>query len=136
MSTIFTKIIDREVPGFFVYEDDKCVAIMDRFPAVNGQVLVIPREEVGYIFALSTETYLHICKVSRMVAHALDDVFNTKRTCVVVEGFDVPHVHIRLYPMTSAEEPLGAVIVKQSEADTLLLTEQAEKVKAALDAMQ
>lgn len=132
MSTIFTKIINREIPGFFVYEDDLCVVIMDKFPAVNGQVLVIPREEVEYIFDLSTESYLHICKVSRKVAKALDEVFKTERTCVVVEGFDVPHVHIRLYPMTSANEPLGAVMVKQQEADDATLTEQMEKITAAM----
>lgn len=133
MSTIFTKIINREISGFFVYEDDLCVVIMDKFPAVNGQVLVIPREEVEYIFDLSTESYLHICKVSRKVAKALDEVFKTERTCVVVEGFDVPHVHIRLYPMTSTNEPLGAVMVKQQEADDATLTEQMEKIKAAME---
>tara|TARA_B100000508_G_scaffold123897_1_gene106876 strand:+ start:8654 stop:9061 length:408 start_codon:yes stop_codon:yes gene_type:complete len=133
MSTIFTKIINREIPGFFVYEDDMCVVIMDKFPAVDGQVLVIPREEVGYIFALSTESYLHICRVSRLVAKALDQVFGAERTCVVVEGFDVPHVHIRLYPMTSTKEPLGSVIIKQVEAEDFLLTQQAEKIKAAME---
>lgn len=132
MSTIFTKIINREIQGFFVYEDEMCVVIMDKFPAVSGQVLVIPKEEVGYIFDLSTESYLHICQVSRKVAKALDAVFETERTCVVVEGFDVPHVHIRLYPMTNSEEPLGKVIVQQTEADGNLLAEQAEKITAAM----
>ena len=133
MSTIFTKIINREIPGFFIHEDEVCVAILDKFPAVPGQALVIPKVEVDYVFDLPDDVYQHILGVAKRVAQALDEVFATKRTCLVIEGFEIPHVHLRLYPMTSSEEPLGAIMPQQAEASDETLTEQAEKIKAALN---
>lgn len=133
MSTIFTKIIHREIPGFFVYEDDVCVVLMDKFPAVEGQVMVVPKQEAGYIFDLPDEVYLHICAIAKLVATALDAVFQTERTCLVVEGFEVPHVHIKLYPMTEAE-PLGSVMPKQSEASDDTLATQAARIQSTLEA--
>jgi histidine triad (HIT) family protein len=132
MSTIFTKIINREIPAQFVYEDEHCAVLMDKFPAVAGQVLVIPKEEVDYLFDVPTETYQHLCAVAKKVAKALDTVFETERTCVVVEGFEVPHAHIKLYPMTSADTNLGAVITQTKEMDDETLQTQADKLKAAL----
>ena len=134
MSTIFTKIIEREIPGQFVYEDDVCVALMDKFPAVSGQVLVIPKEEVDYLFDVPAETYQHLCEVVKKVAKALDTVFETERTCVVVEGFEVPHAHIKLYPMTATDKNLGTVITETKEEADDVLQAQADKVKAALEA--
>jgi|AntRauTorcE11897_2_1112592.scaffolds.fasta_scaffold01063_9 histidine triad (HIT) family protein len=133
MSTIFTKIINREIPGFFVYEDDVCVVLMDKFPAVSGQVMVVPKEAVAYAFDLSDETYLHICMISKLVAKALDAVFQTQRTCLVIEGFEVPHVHIKLYPMTTSDEPLGAVMPIQTEASDEVLAEQAVRIQMTLE---
>lgn len=133
MSTIFTKIINRELPGFFVYEDDVCVVLMDKFPAVTGQVVVVPKEPVPYVFDLSDETYLHICLIAKLTAKALDAVFQTNRTCLVVEGFEVPHVHIKLYPMVSDVEPLGALMPKQTEADDQTLLEQAARIRTTLE---
>jgi len=133
MSTIFTKIINREIPWFFVYEDDVCVVLMDKFPAVSGQVIVVPKEAVVYAFDLSNETYLHICMISKLVAKALDAVFQTQRTCLVIEGFEVPHVHIKLYPMTTSDEPLGAVMPIQTEASDEVLAEQAVRIQMTLE---
>jgi histidine triad (HIT) family protein len=133
MSTIFTKIINKEIPGSFIYEDDVCAVFMDAFPAIPGQVLVVPKEEVEYAFDLPDETYLHLCAVAKLVAKALDSVFQTERTCLVIEGFEVPHVHMKLYPMTSEEEPLGALMTKQKEADAETLHTQAMRIKMSLE---
>jgi histidine triad (HIT) family protein len=133
MSTIFTKIINREIPGFFVYEDDVCVVLMDKFPAVTGQVMVVPKAAVAYAFDLSDETYLHICMIAKLTAQALDAVFQTERTCLVIEGFEVPHVHIKLYPMISDKEPLGAVMPHQKEAGDQTLAEQAARIQMTLE---
>jgi len=133
MTTIFTKIINREIPGFFVYEDEVCVVLMDKFPAVEGQVIVVPKEAVDYVFDLPDETYLHIRMIAKLVAKALDSVFQTQRTCLVVEGFEVPHVHIKLYPMTTDEEPLGAVMHTQKEANDQSLAEQAARIQMTLE---
>ena len=130
--TLFEKIIDRELPAHFVYEDDVCVVIMDVFPSVPGQVLIIPREPVDYIFALPTSTYQHILAVSKTIAIALDKTFNTSRTCVVVEGFEVPHTHIKLFPLAKDQTALTDVILHTAPADQAVLAEQCERIKAAL----
>lgn len=132
MSSIFSKIIAREVPGQFIYEDEVCVAILDKFPAVPGQTLVIPKQEVDYILDLNETTYLHLWQVAKRVASALDATYHTKRTCMVVEGFEVPHVHIKLYPMTSTETPLGAILPTGKMADDETLTAEASEIIKAL----
>lgn len=132
MSSIFTKIINREIPGQFVYEDDICVVLMDKFPAVSGQTLVIPKQEVDYIFDLDDETYQHIFAVAKKIAQASDQAFATIRTCMAVEGFEVPHVHIRVYPFVTKEKSLGATMTEMKEADDEELLLQAEKIKANL----
>lgn len=129
--TIFTKIINREIPGHFVYEDDTCVAILDKFPAVAGQTLVIPKQQIDYAFALDVATYQHLSTIAQRVARALDTVFQTERTCMVVEGFEVPHAHIKLYPVLDTT-PLGKVLPHTTEADDGTLAAQAEKIIAAL----
>lgn len=131
MSTIFTKIINHEIPGHVVYEDEICVVLMDKFPAVLGQTLVIPKQEVDYLFDLPPATYHHLFEVAQKIAKASDIAFNTIRTCLVVEGFEVPHVHLRLYPMTK-KESLGHTMEKQQEASDAVLAKQAEKIKTLL----
>lgn len=132
MSTIFTKIINREIPGHFVYEDNICVVLMDKFPAVPGQTLVIPKAEVDYLFDLDDKTYQHIFAVAKKVAKASDKAFNAIRTCIAVEGFEVPHVHIRVYPFVTDDKSLGATMTEMKEADDVTLAEQAEKLKTFL----
>ena len=132
MATIFSKIINREIPGHFLYEDDQCVVILDKYPAVPGQSLVILKREVDYIFDLEHEECQHLFATVKKVAHALDATLNTKRTCLVVEGFEVPHVHIKLYPMAHTDENLGDVITRVEEADDYALTKLAKKITAAI----
>jgi diadenosine tetraphosphate (Ap4A) HIT family hydrolase len=96
-------------------------------------VVVVPKEPVAYAFDLPDETYLHICMIAKLTAKALDAVFQTERTCLVIEGFEVPHVHIKLYPMTSEQEPLGAVMPQQHEADDQTLGEQAARIQTILE---
>ncbi len=132
MSTIFTKIINREVPGHFVFEDEHCVVLMDKFPAVAGQTLIVPKVEVDYIFDLEDALYKHLFDVVKRVSTASDKAFSAERTCLVVEGFEVPHVHIRLYPMTDTNKSLGSIIEETNEADDELLAKQAKKIAAEL----
>jgi histidine triad (HIT) family protein len=132
MSTIFTKIINQEIPGQFVYEDEICVALMDKFPAVIGQVLVIPKKEVDYAFDLDEETYSHIFRVAKKIVNAMDSVYSTTRTCLVVEGFEVPHVHIKLYPMTKHDTSLAKAIDNSREETNDNLQCEADKIKSML----
>jgi len=133
MSTIFTKIINKEIPGHFLYEDDVCVAILDIFPTVKGQCLVIPKTEVDYAFDLDDETYTHVFNIAKKLALALDKAFGNTRTCLVVEGFDVPHMHIKMYPLTDADKPLGAKIALGKEADQEELKVVATQIITALE---
>lgn len=116
MTTIFTKIINRELPAHILFEDDICIVILDVFPAVPGQTLVIPKTPVSYIYDLDDATYLHICTIAKRIATALDTALNAERTCTVVEGFEVPHVHIKLYPVKDMKTPLGAILPTGKEA--------------------
>ena len=130
--TIFSKIIDGEIPGCFVHEDDLCVVIMDVFPSVPGQVLVIPKEPVAYAFDLSDNTYTHIMNVTKQVAKVLDTVFNTSRTCIVIEGFEVPHTHIKLFPLAASETALTNVLIHTAPADQEELEKQRDLIKTEL----
>lgn len=95
--TVFTKILKREIPAVILYEDDLVAVFLDRFPLVEGQTLVIPKEPVPYLFDVADATYARMHEVAKTFAKALDAIFGP-RTCTVVEGFAVPHAHIRLYP--------------------------------------
>lgn len=128
MSTIFTKIIEGELPGFFVYQDELCVVIMDKYPAVVGQSMVILRREAPYVFDLTDEEYRHLFAVAKRVAKASDAVFEVDRSCIVVEGFEVPHVHIKVYPMPNTATNLGNVMCERVRAHDEDLIEQANKI--------
>ena len=126
--SVFTKIIKRELPAEIIYEDDKVIVIPDRFPSMEGQLLVITKAQEPYAFALDDETYQHVLMMTKKMSTALDKAFNTTRTCVVIEGFDVPHVHIRLYPCKNKE----IIWSPRKEATDEKLKEVADKVRAVL----
>ncbi len=134
--SIFTKIIKRKVPAHFLYEDDHCVVILDRFPAVKGQSLVIPKKEIDYAFDLDDDTYLHLFKVAKRIAKASDTALNAQRTCLVVEGFDVPHVHIKIYPMQDTKQALGEILPNGKEATDEELAIVATQLIAAIDNLE
>lgn len=131
--SIFTKIIKREIPAHFLYEDEHCIAILDRFPAVKGQSLIIPKKDVDYAFDLDDDTYLHLFKTAKMIAKASDKALNAERTCLVVEGFDVPHVHIKIYPMQDTKQALGAILPEGKEAADVELSVVSTQITAAID---
>lgn len=128
MNTIFTKIINREIPAQFVYEDNVCVVIMDKFPVVTGQVLIIPKVEVDYFFNLDDTTSQHLFDMMKKITKALDTTYRTLRTCVVIEGFEVPHAHIKLYPLTTH----GFNMHGGKEADDATLAKEAVNIRANL----
>lgn len=133
MSSIFTKIINREIPGHFIYEDDFCVVILDKFPAVKGQSLVIPKKDIDYAFDLDDDSYIHLFQIAKRIAKASDKALGAVRTCLVVEGFDVPHVHIKIYPMQDTEKALGAIMPHGQEARDEELAVVATQIIGALE---
>lgn len=131
--SIFTKIINREVPAHFLYEDEHCIAILDRHPAIKGQSLVIPKKEIDYAFDLDDDTYIHLFKVAKKIAQASDTALAAKRTCLMVEGFDVPHVHIKIYPMQDTKRALAIVMHETNEASDEELALVATQIQAAIE---
>jgi histidine triad (HIT) family protein len=98
--SIFTKILKREIPARILYEDEYVFVIPDIMPTMRGQLLVISKKQAPYVFDLEDAEYDALMRATKKIAKACDAAFNTVRTCVVVEGFEVPHVHVRLYPCT------------------------------------
>jgi histidine triad (HIT) family protein len=104
MSSIFTKIINREIPAYIVAEDDKHIAFLDIFPTAKGHVLAIPKKEIDKIFDLSQEEYLDLMNFARKVAKAQEKVFDVNRIGMAVIGLEVPHVHVHLIPINKISD--------------------------------
>ncbi len=130
--SVFTKIINRELPAHFIYEDEHCVAILDKYPTVKGQTVLIPRIQMDYAFDLDDDTYIHLFKTAKTIAKALDTALEAKRTCLAVEGFELPHVHIKIYPLQTTDKNLADFLVLGDEADDEELALTAVQIQAAL----
>lgn len=104
MASIFTKIVNGEIPCYKVAEDDRYLAFLDIFPLAIGHVLVIPKEEVDYLFDLDDHNYAGLMLFSKRVAIALKKAIPCKKVGVAVLGLDVPHAHIHLVPLNSESD--------------------------------
>ena len=130
MSSIFSKIIAGEIPGRFVWKDEKCVAFMDIMPASHGHLLVVPREEIDRWPDLPPELAAHLFAVAHKISQALDQAFDKDRVALMIAGFDVPHTHIHLFPADSMVEYDPANALKNLSAEEL--DADAATVRAAL----
>ena len=99
MPSIFSKIVNGDIPAFKVAEDENYVAFLDIFPLAKGHVLVIPKKETDYIFDLDSEEYLGLFSFAKKVAKAMDKIISCERIGVAVIGLEVPHAHIHLVPL-------------------------------------
>ncbi len=99
MSSIFSKIVNGEIPCYKIAEDDKFFAFLDIHPLQEGHTLVIPKTEVDYIFDLNDETLAGLHVFAKKVAMALDKSISCKRVGMVVLGLEVPHAHVHLVPL-------------------------------------
>lgn len=99
MSTIFSKIVNGEIPAHVVAETTEFLAFLDVNPLVMGHVLVIPKKEIDYIFDMDDESYFGLTLFAKIVANGLKQAFPCKKVGVAVIGLEVPHVHIHLIPM-------------------------------------
>ena len=104
MASIFTKIIQREIPAYIVAEDDNHIAFLDISPLVKGHTLVVLKKEIDYIFDINDAAYAKFHLFSKSVAIALKMAVPCKRVGVVVIGDEVPHAHIHLIPMNIAND--------------------------------
>lgn len=117
MASIFTRIINREIPGHIVAEDDRFIAILDVNPNTEGHTLCIPKEEINKLFDMDEEHYLALMAFSRKVAKALEKAVPCKRIGVAVVGLEVPHVHVHLIPLHDMDDMRFQRKVKLSDDD-------------------
>lgn len=99
MSTLFTKIINGEIPSYTIAEDKNYYAFLDIRPVAAGHTLVIPRVEVDYIFDLPDDVLGGMLNFAKPIARAIDRATGCIRTGIIVEGLEVPHAHIHLIPI-------------------------------------
>lgn len=104
MATIFSKIVNGEIPCYKVAEDENYLAFLDIFPVAVGHVLVIPKTETDYLFDLNDQDYVGLMLFSKRIAAALKKAIPCKKVGVAVLGLDVPHAHIHLVPMNSEND--------------------------------
>ena len=104
MSSIFTKIINGEIPSYKVAEDENYYAFLDIFPLAKGHTLVVPKKEVDYIFNLDDETYKGLWAFAKKVALGVEKAVPCERVGIAVLGLDVPHAHIHLLPLNNMED--------------------------------
>ncbi len=121
MASIFTKIIEREIPAYIVAEDDTFIAFLDVNPNAKGHTLCVPKEESDKIFEMGEHLYLQLMQFSRKVAIALEKTVPCKRVGMAVIGLEVPHVHVHLIPLNDMSEMTfkNKTTMKPSEFETL-----------------
>lgn len=104
MPTIFTRIIEGDIPGTFVWRDDQCVAFMSINPLRDGHVLVVPREEVDHWLDCPQELRDHLMEVSRTIGQAIFEVHRPAKVGFMIAGLEVPHLHMHLVPMDTVRD--------------------------------
>ncbi|HEY0654102.1 MAG TPA: HIT family protein [Chryseosolibacter sp.] len=129
MASIFTRIINREIPAYIVAEDANYIAFLDINPLVVGHTLVVPKKEVDFIFDLDDQTLAGLNVFAKKVALAIKNSIPCRRVGVAVIGLEVPHTHIHLVPMNSMND-LNFTRTKLNPAKEEL-AEAAERIQNA-----
>ncbi|HEY5664183.1 MAG TPA: HIT family protein [Ilumatobacter sp.] len=132
MPTIFTRIINGEIPGTFVWRDDRCVAFMSINPMAFGHTLVVPIAEVDHWVDAPADLTEHLFAVTRHIARAQHEAFAPERVGVIIAGYEVPHTHIHVIPTNSMSELSFANAAPSVERETLAAA--AAAIRAALRA--
>ena len=104
MATIFTRIINGEIPSYKVAEDENFYAFLDINPLMKGHTLVVPKQEVDYLFDLDDETLQNMTLFAKRVAEKIKSKIECKKVAMVVLGLEVPHAHIHLIPMNTESD--------------------------------
>ena len=130
MTTVFTKIINRELPGRFVYEDDEVVAFLTIQPMTQGHTLVVPRAEIDQWQDIDKAALGRIMSVAQLVGKAVCRAFDAARAGVIIAGLEVPHLHVHVFPTRSLSD-FGFANVDNNPSPASLDEAQA-KIKAAL----
>ena len=130
MASVFTMIINRELPGRFVYEDDDVVAFLTIEPMTQGHTLVVPREELDNWQDVDPAAFNHVMAVAQRIGKAVCKAFDTERSGVIIAGLEVPHLHVHVFPARNLAD-FGFANVDRNPSPESLDEAQA-KIKAAL----
>jgi histidine triad (HIT) family protein len=130
MATLFTRIIEGELPGRFVWRDEQAVAFLTIAPIKPGHVLVVPRAEIDHWVDLDDELAAHLMQVARRIGQAQMDVFQPLRVGMIIAGLEVPHCHLHVVSIDSEAELSFARADHNPSADAM--DDVAERLRAAL----
>jgi histidine triad (HIT) family protein len=132
--TIFTRIINGELPARFVYTDDRCVAFLSINPLRPGHTLVVPRAEVDHWIDLDTTDWQHLTQVSQRLGEALQRAYEPTKVGMMLAGLEVPHAHIHLVPIDDVHDlDFGNA---ERDPDPQALDDAAERIRKAIAALQ
>lgn len=131
MPSVFTRIIEGELPGRFVWRDERAVAFLSINPLATGHVLVVPVDEVDHWIDLAPATWLHCNEVVRTVGRAIDRAFSPARVGTAVAGFEVPHVHVHVFPAESMDDFDFRNAAADPDEDAM--DDAAERIRRALN---
>lgn len=107
MATIFTKIINGEIPSYKIAEDENHFSFLDINPIAEGHTLVVPKKEVDYFFDMPDAEMHRMMSFSRKMARALDEALEPLRTGIIVQGLEVPHAHVHLVPLYETHQVMA-----------------------------
>lgn len=130
MSSVFTKIINGELPGRFVYEDDEVVAFLTIAPIAPGHTLVVPRAEIDQWQDVDGSTFAKVNVVAQKVGRAIRKAFDAPRTGLIIAGMEVPHLHLHVFPAYSLTDFSFAGVDPNPSPESLDAAQA--KIKAAL----
>ena len=130
MATVFTKIINGELPGRFVYEDDEFVAFLTIEPMTQGHTLVVPRAEIDQCQDVDADVFARCMAVAQRIGRAVTKAFDAQRAGVIIAGLEVPHLHVHVFPARQLTD-FGFAHVDRNPSPASLDEAQA-KIKAAL----
>lgn len=117
MASIFSRIVNGEIPSHKIAEDDEFLAFLDAFPIAKGHTLVIPKREVDYVFDLDEDTYTRLFLFARRIVPALEKTVPCMRVGMSVIGLEVPHTHIHLLPLNSMKDADFSKKIKVSQEE-------------------
>ncbi len=130
MPTVFTKIINGELPGRFVYEDDEVVAFLTIQPMTQGHTLVVPRAEIDQWQEVDSAAFGRVMSVAQLIGKAVCRAFDAERAGMIIAGLEIPHLHVHVFPARSLSDFGFAHVDNNPSAESL--DEAQQKIKAAL----
>ncbi|MBO6793003.1 MAG: HIT family protein [Balneolaceae bacterium] len=131
MASVFSKIINGEIPCYKIAEDEHYFSFLDINPVAEGHTLVIPKKEIDYLFDLDEDTLTGLISFSKKVALGIDKALGCIRTGVIVEGMEVPHAHVHLVPIHFEGQPMG--LGRKTEISKERMQEVAELISKAIE---